>query len=105
VQPGPDDATKVSRLIFDLACRCTRAASLLAGAAAAALISVPSPLAAERVDLELVLLADASRSIDNAEIEFQRRGYAEAVTNPAVLSAMTGGLHQRIAVTYVVRKC
>jgi len=34
--------------------------------------------AAEAVDLELVLLADASRSIDDAEIRFQRLGYVVA---------------------------
>ncbi len=58
--------------------------------------------AGERVDLELVLLADASRSIDDAEIMFQRRGYAVAITDRAVLSAiMSGGYEGRIAVTYV----
>ena len=43
--------------------------------------------AAERVDLELVLLADGSRSIDDAEIRFQRQGYAAAFTHPEVLGA------------------
>lgn len=57
--------------------------------------------AAEEVDLELVLLADASGSIDQAEIEFQRRGYAEAITHPEVLNAIADGLLGRIAVTYV----
>ena len=45
--------------------------------------------AAETVDLGLVLLADASRSIDNAEIRFQREGYASAITHPEVLGAIT----------------
>jgi len=57
--------------------------------------------AGERVDLELVLLADASGSIDDAEILFQRQGYATAITDPAVLSAIAGGFDQKIAVTYV----
>ena len=57
--------------------------------------------AAERVDLELVLLADASRSIDDAEIRFQRQGYAAAITHPEVLGAISQGFEQRIAVTYV----
>lgn len=57
--------------------------------------------AAERVDLELVLLADASRSIDNAEISFQRRNYAAAITHPEVLAAIASGYRQKIAVTYV----
>jgi hypothetical protein len=57
--------------------------------------------AAERVDLELVLLADASRSIDDAEIRFQRQGYAAAITHPDVLAAITYGYERRIAVTYI----
>ena len=57
--------------------------------------------AAESVDLELVLLADASRSIDNAEIRFQRQGYAAAITHPEVLGAIAQGFEQRIVVTYV----
>jgi hypothetical protein len=58
-------------------------------------------LAAERVDLELVLLADASRSIDDDEIRFQRRGYATAITDRAVVAAIMNGYDKRIAVTYV----
>ena len=57
--------------------------------------------AAESVDLELVLLADASRSIDDAEIRFQRQGYAAAITHPEVLGAIAQGFEQRIVVTYV----
>lgn len=57
--------------------------------------------AGERVDLELVLLADASRSIDDGEIRFQRLGYAVALTHREILSAITSGIHRRIAVTYV----
>ena len=57
--------------------------------------------AAERVDLELVLLADASRSIDDTEIRFQRRNYAAALTHPEVLAAIASGYRQKIAVTYV----
>tara|TARA_R110002167_G_scaffold44075_4_gene132865 strand:- start:200 stop:913 length:714 start_codon:yes stop_codon:yes gene_type:complete len=60
-----------------------------------------SAWAAEEVDLELVLLADASGSIDQAEIEFQRRGYADAIRHPEVLAAIAEGLLGRIAVTYV----
>jgi hypothetical protein len=56
---------------------------------------------ADSVDLELVLLADASGSIDDAEIHFQRQGYASAITHPAVLDAIAQGFDQRIAVTYV----
>ena len=58
-------------------------------------------LAAEAVDLELVLLADASRSIDDGEIRFQRQGYASAITHAHVLGTILSGYRGRIAVTYV----
>lgn len=57
--------------------------------------------AAEPVDLELVLAADGSGSIDDEELAFQRRGYAEAIRHPAVLSAIRSGRHGRIAVAFV----
>lgn len=53
------------------------------------------------VDIELVLLADASGSIDEAELRFQREGYAAALTDPNVLRAINSGARQRIALTYV----
>ena len=55
----------------------------------------------QAVDLELVLLADASHSIDDAEIQFQRQGYAAAITHPQVIAAISQGATQRIAVIYV----
>jgi Protein of unknown function (DUF1194) len=60
-----------------------------------------SEAAAESVDLELVLLADASRSIDDGEIRLQRQGYAAAITHPEVLDAIEQGFDQRIVATYV----
>lgn len=51
------------------------------------------------VALELVLLADATGSIDAAEIRFQREGYAEAITHPDVLDAIS--FAGPIAVTYI----
>lgn len=57
--------------------------------------------AREEVDLELVLLADASGSIDEAELRFQREGYAQALTHPSVIAAITSGARQRVALTYV----
>lgn len=60
-----------------------------------------SALADTEVDLELVLLADATGSIDEAEIRFQRQGYAEAIVHPEVISAIQGSGNGRIAVTYV----
>jgi hypothetical protein len=65
------------------------------------LVMLAGEAAAESVDLELVLLADASRSIDDGEIRFQRQGYAAAITHPEVLRAIAQGFDQRIAVTYV----
>ena len=57
--------------------------------------------AAQDTDLELVLLADASGSIDAREIAFQRQGYAQAITDPAVLAAISNTAYGTIAVTYV----
>lgn len=63
------------------------------------------PLAAQTkktaVDVELVLLADASNSIDDAEIRFQRQGYATALLHPDVLSAIARGDRRRIAITFI----
>lgn len=74
----------------------------IAFAQAAAVVLIASvAYADDDVDLELVLLADASRSIDNAEILFQRRGYADAITHSDVLSAIEQGFRQKIAITYV----
>jgi hypothetical protein len=57
--------------------------------------------AAENTDLELVLLADASGSIDAREIALQREGYAQAITDPEVLAAIDNTAYGSIAVTYV----
>lgn len=67
----------------------------------ALLLCLATPLHAQEVDLELVLLADASGSITQSEIEFQRQGYAAAITHPDVISAIRGNLTGTIAVTYV----
>lgn len=66
-----------------------------------ALTSLNSALAKEAVDVELVLLSDASNSIDNAEIKFQRQGYATAITHPNVLAAIRKGGLGKIAVTFI----
>ena len=69
----------------------------------ALLLTLPTLLSAEdmEVDVELFLAVDVSRSMSPAELEIQRRGYAEAVTSPQVLAAIEGGLLGRIAITYV----
>lgn len=56
---------------------------------------------AQEVDLELVLLADASGSITQEEIDFQRQSTATALTDPAVIEAIGNTLTGTIAVTYV----
>jgi hypothetical protein len=61
----------------------------------------PAAGAAEPVDVELVLAVDVSRSMSPAELEIQRRGYAEALTHERVLQAIADGAYGRIAVTYV----
>jgi len=82
----------------------SRAFVTFAGALFLALANgLPGQALAEEqtVDLELVLLADASSSIDAAEIAFQREGYAGAVTDPEVLKALTGGWYGAVALTFV----
>jgi hypothetical protein len=56
---------------------------------------------AESVDVALVLAADVSRSIDAGEFRLQREGYAAAVTNPRVLTAVQAGTHRAIALCFV----
>ena len=53
------------------------------------------------VDLLLVLAIDASGSIDADEFRLQREGCAEALTHPAVLSAVGAGPHGAIGVALV----
>jgi hypothetical protein len=57
--------------------------------------------AQQLVDLELVFAADGSGSIDDDELRLQREGYAAALADSRVLSAIGSGLHGRIAVAYV----
>lgn len=55
--------------------------------------------AQEAVDLLLVLAADGSGSIDEAEFKLQRQGYADALTDQRVLDAITSGYRRAIAVS------
>jgi hypothetical protein len=57
--------------------------------------------AGEAVDLELVLAGDASGSIDADELQLQRQGYADAVTDPRVLDTIGQGAIGAIAVAYI----
>ncbi len=74
--------------------------AVLVTAALVAVLSV-RPALAEAVDVELVLAADGSGSIDDDELALQRRGYAEAITSREVLDVVRGGYHGTIAIAYV----
>src|SRR5206468_6459569 len=56
---------------------------------------------AETVDLLLVLAADVSRSIDDGEFDLQRKGYAAALTDPRVLTAIQARANRAIGVCFV----
>lgn len=71
------------------------------GAVLFSLLPPGMPARAATVDLLLVLCMDASGSIDPAEFELQRRGYAEALTDARILDAIRGGPHGAIAVAFV----
>lgn len=64
------------------------------------LLALPAQAQTE-VDVELVLLADTTGSIDEDELIFQRQGYATAITDPRVVTAIRNTLTGRVAVTYV----
>ena len=71
-------------------------------AAAVLLLASQSARAAEReVDLELVLAADISGSMDLEEATLQRHGFASALRHPKVVAVIRHGPLGRIAVTYV----
>ena len=53
------------------------------------------------VDLEVILAADVSRSIDDGEFDLQRKGYAAALTDPRVLAAIRGRSGASIGVCFV----
>ena len=58
-------------------------------------------LCAAEADLEVILAADVSRSIDDAEFELQRKGYAAALTDPRVLTAIHGRANGTVAVCFI----
>ncbi len=53
------------------------------------------------VDLEVILAADVSRSIDDGEFDLQRKGYAAALTDPRVLAAIHGRSGAAIGVSFI----
>jgi hypothetical protein len=58
-------------------------------------------VAAEPVDVALVLVTDVSRSIDDSEYDLEKRGTGAAFADPKVLAAIAHGAIGRIAVAYV----
>ncbi|BCH32088.1 hypothetical protein MesoLjLc_40180 [Mesorhizobium sp. L-8-10] len=63
-------------------------------------LALEQAIAAEPVDVELVLAVDVSLSMSPGELEIQREGYAAALTDKHVLDAIRQGMNGRIAVTY-----
>ncbi len=55
----------------------------------------------EKVDLELVLATDVSRSIDEEEAALQREGTAAAFRSPEIVKAIQAGNLGKIAVAYI----
>lgn len=88
-----------------------RRRSLLAAAGSAAAVSAGLGATLRRaaraqgqpmvVDVLLVLAVDVSRSIDEDEARLQREGYRAAVSDPAVVEAIRGGMNGAIAIAYV----
>jgi hypothetical protein len=90
--------------------------AVVAGVAAIAFLSAgerggwaaptPGSLLAQRsataipVDTELVLAVDVSNSMDPEEQELQREGYITGLTSREFMSALKGGAHGKVAVTY-----
>ena len=67
----------------------------------AAVMFVGTAVAAEQVDLLLVLASDVSRSVDAAKFKLQRDGYVAAISNPRVIEAIKSGPHGRIAICFI----
>ena len=71
------------------------------GALLVLLVGIGTAARAEQVDLQLALIADVSRSVDNDEFRLQREGFASALTDPRVLSAIRSGAVGAIGVTFI----
>jgi hypothetical protein len=74
---------------------------IIVAVALAGLLSTGPARAQMEVDLELILAADVSGSMDEEEAALQRRGYLDALINPRVIRAIQSGPHRRIALTYL----
>jgi hypothetical protein len=75
--------------------------ALLAACACLMLAGTGAAATERQVDLELVLAADISGSMDLQEAAQQREGFVRAIRHPQVIQAIQAGGHGRIAVAYV----
>ena len=75
--------------------------SALAAAALAILLAYPGSPRAADADLQIVLAADVSRSIDEPEFDLQRKGYAAALTDPRVLTAIQSRGNRALGICFV----
>ena len=64
-------------------------------------LSYGGGLRAAEADLEVILAADVSRSIDDGEFELQRKGYAAALTDPRVMKAIHATKSGAIGVSFI----
>ena len=62
---------------------------------------VGGAIAAEPVDLLLVLASDVSHSVDDAKFKLQRDGYVAAISDSRVIEVIRSGPHGRIAICFV----
>jgi hypothetical protein len=76
-------------------------AAVFALSAAASGPATSPARAADAVDVDLVLAADVSRSINDGEFTLQWRGYAAAIVDPRVIEAIGSGPHGAIAISLV----
>ena len=80
--------------------------STLASASALAMWLLGAPAAPAKdgpvqVDAEIVFAVDVSFSMDHEEQVLQRRGYADALTSEAFITALKSGVHGKIAISYL----
>lgn len=64
-------------------------------------LAVEPGVAAEQVDLELVITTDVSYSVDDMEARMQREGAVTAFRSPEVIEAIKAGTLGKIAVAYI----
>jgi hypothetical protein len=65
------------------------------------LLATAGAARADSVDLQVILTADVSRSIDDDEFELQRKGYAAAISNPQFVQAIQSGVHGAVALCFI----